>query len=127
MQRGPDRSLAQQVAVQLTARDALGAHMRDELGLHDTHRARPAQAAFTSAITFAGGALIPLLLLMATLREYINIVIPAGALVALGVIGAIGARTGGAKIPQATARVMFWGAFAMALTYAAGRLFGAVM
>jgi VIT1/CCC1 family predicted Fe2+/Mn2+ transporter len=127
VQRGLDRTLAQQVAVQLTERDALGAHMRDELGLHDTHRARPIQAALTSAVTFAGGALIPLLLLMFTMREYINLAIPIGALIALGVIGAIGARTGGAKIPVATARVMFWGAFAMALTYLAGRAFGTVM
>jgi VIT1/CCC1 family predicted Fe2+/Mn2+ transporter len=125
MQRGLDRPLAQQVATQLTAKDALGAHMRDELGLHDTHKARPIQAALTSAVTFAAGALIPLLILMLTPRAYINFVIPASALAALGVIGAIGARTGGAKISVATTRVMFWGACAMALTYAAGRLFGA--
>jgi VIT1/CCC1 family predicted Fe2+/Mn2+ transporter len=126
MQRGLDRPLAVQVATQLTAKDALGAHLRDELGLHDARQAQPVQAALTSAVTFAGGALLPLLILALGPREYLNFAIPAGSLAALGLIGAAGARTGGSKITVATARIMFWGAFAMALTYAAGRLFGVV-
>jgi VIT1/CCC1 family predicted Fe2+/Mn2+ transporter len=126
MQRGLDRPLAEQVATQLTAKDALGAHLRDELGLHDARQAQPVQAALTSAVTFAGGAVLPLLILAACPREYLSALIPAGALAALGLIGAVSARTGGSKITVATARIMFWGAFAMALTYAAGRLFGAV-
>jgi vacuolar iron transporter family protein len=126
MQRGLDRSLAEQVATQLTAKDALGAHLRDELGLHDARQAQPVQAALASAVTFAGGALLPLLILAACPREYLNALIPVGSLAALGIIGAVSARTGGSKIYVATARIMFWGAFAMALTYAAGRLFGAV-
>ncbi len=125
MKRGLDRPLAEQVATQLTTQDALGAHLRDELGLHEVHKAQPVQAALTSAGTFATGALLPLLMLAAAPRSYLNVAIPIGSLAALGIIGAVGARTGGSKIYIATARVMFWGAFAMALTYAAGRLFGA--
>jgi vacuolar iron transporter family protein len=125
MKRGLERPLAEQVAVQLTAKDALATHLRDELGLHDGHKARPVQAALTSAGTFAFGALLPLLTLTISPRAYINAAIPIGSLAALGCIGALSARTGGSKIYVATARVMFWGAFAMALTYAAGKLFGA--
>jgi VIT1/CCC1 family predicted Fe2+/Mn2+ transporter len=125
MKRGLERPLAQQVAEQLTAKDALAAHLRDELGLHDAHSARPVQAAFTSAATFAFGALLPLLMLAFSPRIWLNAVVAVGSLVALGLIGALGARTGGSKIYVATLRVMFWGAFAMALTYAAGKLFGA--
>jgi VIT1/CCC1 family predicted Fe2+/Mn2+ transporter len=127
MKRGLDRPLAEQVATQLTAKDALGAHLRDELGLHEAHKAQPVQAALTSAGTFAVGAALPLLMLAATPQQFLNSVIPVGSLAALGIIGAVGARTGGSKIYVATARVMFWGAFAMALTYAAGKLFGAAV
>jgi VIT1/CCC1 family predicted Fe2+/Mn2+ transporter len=125
IRRGLDRPLAQQVAEQLTAKDALAAHLRDELGLHDTHKARPVQAALTSAATFAFGALLPLLMLILCPPEWLNVVVATGSLAALGFIGALGARTGGSNIYVATARVMFWGACAMALTYAAGKLFGA--
>jgi VIT1/CCC1 family predicted Fe2+/Mn2+ transporter len=125
MKRGLERPLAQQVAEQLTAKDALAAHLRDELGLHDARSARPVQAALTSAATFAFGALLPLLMLAFSPRNWLNVVVAVGSLVALGLIGALGARTGGSKIYVATLRVMFWGAFAMALTYVAGKLFGA--
>jgi len=125
VKRGLDRPLAEQVAKQLTAKDALGAHLRDELGLHDGNGAQPVQAALTSAATFAFGALLPVLMMAFSPRAYLNVVLPVGSLAALGFIGALSARTGGSKIYIATARVMFWGAFAMALTYVAGKLFGA--
>lgn len=125
VQRGLDRSLARQVAERLTEKDALAAHMRDELGLSEMHIARPIQAALISAGTFASGAAIPLLLLLLSPTTLIHIVVPLGSLLALGVLGALGARTGGARLAVATMRVMFWGAFAMALTFAAGKMFGA--
>lgn len=125
VQRGLDRALARQVAERLTEKDALAAHMRDELGLSELHIARPIQAALISAGTFASGAAIPLLLLLLSPATLIHIIIPLGSLVALGVLGALGARTGGARLAVATMRVMFWGAFAMALTFAAGKMFGA--
>jgi vacuolar iron transporter family protein len=125
VQRGLERSLARQVAERLTEKDALAAHMRDELGLSEMHNARPIQAALISAATFASGAAIPLLLLLISPKTLLNVLIPVGSLVALGVLGALGARTGGAKLAVATMRVMFWGAFAMALTFAAGKMFGA--
>jgi VIT1/CCC1 family predicted Fe2+/Mn2+ transporter len=125
VQRGLDRALARQVAERLTEKDALAAHMRDELGLSELHIARPIQAALISAGTFASGAAIPLLLLLLSPATLIHVIIPLGSLAALGVLGALGARTGGARLAVATMRVMFWGAFAMALTFAAGKMFGA--
>jgi VIT1/CCC1 family predicted Fe2+/Mn2+ transporter len=113
------------VAERLTEKDALAAHMRDELGLSELHIARPIQAALISAGTFASGAAIPLLLLLLSPATLIHVIIPLGSLAALGVLGALGARTGGARLAVATMRVMFWGAFAMALTFAAGKMFGA--
>jgi VIT1/CCC1 family predicted Fe2+/Mn2+ transporter len=127
VQRGLDRELAGQVAQQLMAKDALGAHARDELGISEISTARPVQAALTSAATFAVGAALPLL--MAVLS-------PAGALVPLvavaslgflALLGAIGARAGGADVLRATARVTFWGAFAMALTAGIGAALGTVV
>jgi vacuolar iron transporter family protein len=126
MQRGLERDLARTVAERLTARDALGAHLRDELGLHHGSKARPLQAALASALSFAAGALLPMLLTLVTPVAHFNAVVPAGSLAALGLLGAAGARIGGATIARATVRVMFWGVCAMLLTYAAGRLFGAV-
>jgi VIT1/CCC1 family predicted Fe2+/Mn2+ transporter len=125
MARGLDRELARTVAERLTEKDALGAHLRDELGMHHTTRARPLQAAFASALSFAGGSLLPLLLAMFTPVALFNVVVPVGSLLALGILGAVGARIGGATLMRATVRVMFWGVCAMVLTYAAGRLFGA--
>lgn len=123
--RGLDPSLAAQVAEQLMAHDALGAHARDELGISEMHTARPVQAAVTSALTFALGALLPLLaMLLAPVRAAVPVV-GASSLVFLSVLGAIAARAGGAPAGAGALRVAFWGVLAMALTAAAGALFGA--
>jgi vacuolar iron transporter family protein len=125
--RGLSRELAIQVADQLMAHDALGAHARDELGIHETTRARPIQAAIASAASFAVGAAPPAVLAA---------LLPAGALtpgvvgVTLGLLlllGGVAARLGGAPIARGAVRVAFWGAVAMACTAAVGRLFGAVV
>ncbi len=125
--RGLTPELAAQVAVQLMERDALKAHLRDELGISETLAARPVQAALTSALTFTVGALLPLLTVMVTPAAYVTTVVAGTSLVLLGGLGALAARAGGAPIVKATARVVFWGALAMALTAAVGRLFGAVV
>jgi VIT1/CCC1 family predicted Fe2+/Mn2+ transporter len=122
--RGVEPRLAREVAVQLMAKDALGAHARDELGISDITQARPVQAAFTSAATFSAGAAIPLLTVLLAPKTGLAIVVSAVSLLALGVLGAIGARAGGAPVGKAVARVAFWGAFAMALTAGVGALFG---
>jgi vacuolar iron transporter family protein len=126
MQRGLDRDLAGRVAEQLMAKDALGAHARDELGISEITTARPVQAALTSAATFTAGAAMPLLAAALAPAGTVVPVVSAATLVFLGVLGALGARTGGADIVRATARVMFWGALAMAITAGVGRLFGTV-
>lgn len=127
MQRGLDQALAFQVADQLMAKDALGAHARDELGMSEVTAARPIQAAFTSAATFAAGAALPLL--AAVLMPYSMIVagVSVASLLFLALLGAIGARAGGAKIGKAVVRVTFWGAMAMAITAGIGTLFGTVV
>jgi len=125
--RGLDRPLARQVATQLMAKDALGAHARDELGISEVLTARPVQAAFASAGTFAAGAIMPLLTLMVTPRVYVIPVIAAMSLLFLGTLGAVGAKVGGAPVARAAARVTFWGALAMALTWGVGYLFGATI
>jgi VIT1/CCC1 family predicted Fe2+/Mn2+ transporter len=122
--RGVAPGLAREVALQLMAKDALGAHARDELGISDITQARPVQAAFTSAATFSAGAAIPLLTVLLAPRTGLAIVVSTVSLLALGVLGAIGARAGGAPVGKAVARVAFWGAFAMALTAGVGALFG---
>jgi VIT1/CCC1 family predicted Fe2+/Mn2+ transporter len=125
--RGLESALARQVAEQLTARDALGAHARDELGISEVLSARPVQAAFASAGTFAVGALLPLLVAgIAPARALIPLVSGA-SLGFLALLGGLAARTGGAPMLAGTARVTFWGALAMALTAAVGALFGAVV
>lgn len=127
MHRGLTKELAAQVAQQLMQHDALGAHARDELGISFTASARPIQAALTSAATFAVGAALPLL---ATLLAPPTLLVPlvaGSSLVCLTALGALGAHTGGAPVPQAALRVAFWGALAMAITAAAGKLFGAAM
>ena len=124
VKRGLDHALASEVARQLTAHDALAAHARDELGISEVLAARPVQAALTSAATFAVGAALPLL---AAVLSPLNVLIPvvsAASLVFLAVLGAIGARTGGAGGLRGAVRVAFWGAAAMALTAAIGHLFG---
>jgi len=123
--RGLDRELAGKVADQLTAHDALGTHLRDELGLTETLRARPLQAAFASAAAFSLGAILPVVMVLVAPRGSVEILVAAATLVALAGLGAAAAYTGGASMLRGAVRVGFWGALAMALTAAAGRLFGA--
>ena len=125
--RGLDPALAKQVAEQLMAKDALAAHMRDELGISATISARPVQAALTSAISFAVGAALPLLMVVIT-PVYVLVPLVSGiSLVFLALLGIVAAKIGGASILMGAARVTFWGALAMALTAGVGRLFGAVV
>jgi len=121
--RGLDRELAGKVADQLTAHDALGTHLRDELGLTETLRARPLQAALTSAATFAVGAALPLLAVVLAPAGHVVLVVATSTLVSLGILGAVAARTGGAPIVSGAVRVLFWGALAMAATAAIGHVF----
>ena len=125
--RGVEPELARRVAEQLMAKGALAAHARDELGISDTTTARPLQAAVTSAATFAVGAAMPLLMVVLAPAEWLVVAVSVASLVFLALLGAIGARAGGAGIWRATVRVTFWGAFAMALTAGIGRLFGTVV
>jgi VIT1/CCC1 family predicted Fe2+/Mn2+ transporter len=124
VKRGVEPDLARKVAVQLMAKDALGAHARDELGISEITVARPVQAALTSAATFAAGASMPLFATLAAPAGWIIPVVTSVSLVTLAALGAIGARAGGANEWRAAARVAFWGAFAMALTAAIGALVG---
>ena len=125
--RGLDRELANQVATQLMARDALGAHARDELGISDTLSARPVQAAFASAGSFTVGALLPLLLVLLVPRPALVWTVSGGSLLFLALLGATAARAGGSPVGKSVARVTFWGALAMALTAGVGALFGATL
>ena len=122
--RGLDKELAMQVARQLTERDRLGAHLRDELGIHETSRARPFQAAWISAASFAVFALLPILGLVIAPPSVRLVAIATVTLVSLGGLGAIGARLGGASIGRAALRVTLGGALAMAITAGIGRLVG---
>ena len=125
--RGVEPELAGRVADQLMSKGALAAHARDELGISDTTTARPLQAALTSAATFAVGAAMPLLMVVLAPAEWLVVAVSAASLVFLALLGAIGARAGGADIWRATVRVTFWGALAMALTAGIDRLFGTVV
>ena len=125
--RGLTPELARQVAQQLMAHDALGAHSRDELGMSETVSARPVQAGLTSAATFAVGAALPLLTALVAPAPYVVPVVAGTSLVFLIALGAWSARTGGAPVLRASLRVAFWGALAMGLTAAVGRLFGTVV
>ena len=122
--RGLTPELAAQVAAQLASRDALGAHARDELGISDTSRARPLQAAFASAAAFAAGAVIPVVLATILPLRTLTIAVMASSLVLLALLGAVAARLGGAPVAVGSARVAFWGAVAMGVTALVGRLFG---
>ncbi len=124
--RGLDPDLAGQVAKQLMAKDALAAHARDELGISETTTARPIQAAMASASSFAVGAILPMLTVLATPVGAVVPVMFVASLFFLGALGAVGARTGGAKILKPVIRVMFWGAVALAVTAGIGTLFGIV-
>ncbi len=123
VERGLTPSLAQEVAAQLMAKDALGAHARDELGISEVTTARPIQAAFTSAATFATGAVLPLLAAYLAPHAQLGLVVTIASLASLALLGAIGAKAGGAKELVAVARVTFWGAVAMAVTAGIGALF----
>ncbi|QCQ98294.1 VIT family protein [Brevundimonas sp. SGAir0440] len=121
--RGVAPDLATEVARQMMAHDALGAHARDELGISEITTARPIQAALTSAITFSAGAALPLIVAVVAPLDTLAIWVAASALLGLAVLGALGARAGGAPIGRSVLRVVFWGALAMAITAGVGRLF----
>jgi len=125
--RGLDPALAKQVAQQLMAHDALGAHARDELGISDALRARPIQAALASAASFAGGAVMPLLVAATAPEAGLIPLVSGSSLVVLALLGALSARAGGAGVMAGALRVTFWGGLAMAMTAGIGRLFGAVV
>ena len=127
VKRGVARDLAIQVADQLREKAALGTHARDELGISDISTARPVQAALTSAATFAVGAAMPVLTVAISPPTRLVPFVVIASLVFLAVLGAIGAKTGGADIVKGTARVTFWGALAMTATAGIGKLFGAVV
>jgi VIT1/CCC1 family predicted Fe2+/Mn2+ transporter len=125
--RGLESDLARAVARQLMITDALKAHTRDELGLSEGLAARPLQAALASAGTFAVGALLPVLTAMAVPAGYVTAAVSSASLVCLAALGALAARAGGAPAAVGAVRVAIWGALAMALTAAIGRLFGTVV
>ena len=127
IKRGVQPELAQQVAQQLMAKDALAAHARDELGISEVTTARPVQAALTSAATFAAGAAMPLLMVVVSPSAYLVPMVSLASLIFLGVLGAVGAKAGGADVVRATARVTFWGALAMAATAGIGKIFGTIV
>ena len=124
--RGLDAALASEVATQLMAHDALGAHARDELGISDTLAARPVQAALASAGTFAVGAALPLMVVLLVPLSTLMWAVAGSSLVFLALLGSLAARAGGASVFTAAVRVTFWGALAMALTAGVGALFGVV-
>jgi VIT1/CCC1 family predicted Fe2+/Mn2+ transporter len=124
--RGLDPALARQVAKQLMDHDALGAHARDELGISENLRARPIQAALTSAASFAVGATLPLLVSTFVLPAHLIPLVAASSLIFLTLLGALAARAGGSGVVQGAVRVTFWGALAMALTAGIGSLFGMI-
>jgi VIT1/CCC1 family predicted Fe2+/Mn2+ transporter len=125
--RGLEPALAKQVAEQLMAHDALGAHARDELGITETFSARPIQAAFTSAASFAVGAAMPMLAVAVVPGSGLIPVVSGTSLVFLAILGGVAARVGGANVTVGAMRVTFWGALAMALTAGVGSLFGSMV
>ncbi|MBZ0267510.1 VIT family protein [bacterium] len=127
VERGLDPLLAQQVAGQLMAHDALSAHARDELGFSDTHSARPIQASLTSATTFAVGAALPLALARFSPMTWLVPTVAGGSLLFLALLGGLAARAGGARVAVGAGRVTFWGTVAMVVTAAVGKLFGTVV
>jgi len=127
VKRGVDQALATQVAKQLMAKDALTAHAHEELGISEITTARPIQAALTSAATFSAGAAMPLLMVVVSPASALVPIVSAASLGFLALLGAFGAKAGGANILRATSRVTFWGALAMALTAGIGKLFGTVV
>jgi VIT1/CCC1 family predicted Fe2+/Mn2+ transporter len=124
VERGVERQLARKVAGQLMAHDAIGAHARDELGITQQQKARPVQAAFASAASFALGAGVPLLISFLIPESRYLLVISGSCLILLALLGGMAAHAGGADILRGALRVMFWGALAMAVTAGAGALAG---
>lgn len=124
VKRGVDKETALEVATQLTKKDALGAHAKEELGISEITTAKPLLAAITSAITFAIGAALPLASVIFIPFQYVIPTVVLSSLVFLAVLGALGAYTGGAPVWKSVARISFWGAVAMAITAAIGTLFG---
>jgi len=124
--RGLDPLLAYQVAAKLTARDALGAHARDELGFSDTTAARPMQAAWASAASFSVGAMLPIAVVATASPAHLVLWVSLSSLAFLAGLGALSAKVGGARVWSGTWRIAFWGAVAMAVTAGAGALFGAL-
>lgn len=127
VQRGLEPELAKQVAEQLMAKDALAAHMRDELGISEVTTAKPIQAALTSAVTFAIGAALPLLVVLVTPLSRVVPLVMVSSLLFLALLGIISAYTGGARVVIGAVRVTLWGALAMAITAGVGSLFGAIV
>jgi VIT1/CCC1 family predicted Fe2+/Mn2+ transporter len=125
--RGVELETAEAVARQLSAHDALGAHAREELGISTLTAARPIQAAFASAASFAAGAVLPLLTAMIAPEAHLSAVVSGATLACLAVLGTIGAGAGGASPLKPALRVMFWGALALAATAGIGSLVGAVV
>lgn len=125
--RGLDAVLAAQVSKQLMEKDALAAHTRDELGFSDATQARPLQAALASAVSFACGALVPVLLSAVIPPGYATRVVTASSIVLLAMLGAIAARVGGASLTRGALRVVLWGSLAMGVSTLVGRLFGAAL
>jgi VIT1/CCC1 family predicted Fe2+/Mn2+ transporter len=127
VKRGIDRTTAEQVARQLMARDPLTAHARDELGISEITTARPVQAALTSAVMFSVGAAMPLLMVVVSPASVLVPIVSAASLGFLALLGAIGAKAGGANMLRATIRVTFWGALALGVTAGIGKLFGTIL
>jgi len=127
VKRGLDAELAKQVAQQLMAHDALGAHVRDELGISENYKARPVQAALASAASFAAGAVLPLTMVVVSPPTKLPHFVVAVSLISLAGLGAIAARAGGARAGVGAMRVTFWGAAAMGLTYGVGALLKSVV
>jgi VIT1/CCC1 family predicted Fe2+/Mn2+ transporter len=125
--RGLEPALAEKVANRLMAHDAIGAHARDELGISETLRARPIQAALASAGSFAVGAAMPLIVTAAAPGASLSLFVAGTSLLFLALLGALAARAGGAKVAPSTIRVTFWGALAMGITAGVGVLFGTVV
>jgi VIT1/CCC1 family predicted Fe2+/Mn2+ transporter len=124
MKRGLQPALAKQVAEQLTARDALAAHARDELGITEEQAPRPIQAAMSSAASFTAGALVPLIVVALSPMSYLLPIVTVVTLILLASLGALAARAGGAPVGKGAMRVTFWGALALGATAAIGKFFG---
>lgn len=127
IKRGLSDQLADEVATQLMEHDALGAHARDELGIFDLTKARPVQAAITSALAFSVGAFLPLIIAVFSDVSSINLTIPVASLVSLAGLGVVAAKIGGAPVLNSIARVVFWGSGAMLLTHWVGKLVGTLL